>query len=60
MDNLIIANQNGKRQAFIRGSFKEVDKFLKDMLAENPTANVSVLLDKLEPETVATHAREVN
>ncbi len=60
MDNLIIANSNGKRQAFIKGSFKEVDKFLKDMLAENPTANVSVLLDKLEPETVTAHAAEVN
>lgn len=60
MDTTIIANSDGKRQGFLRGNFKEVDKFLKDTLAENPRANVSVLLDKLEPETVAAHAGEVN
>ena len=33
---------------------------MKDTLRENPGANASVLLDKLEPETVKINEDEVN
>jgi hypothetical protein len=42
------------------GNYKNTKQDIEDILKENPKANASVLLDKLEPETVKINKDEVN